>query len=32
MKEVKLDQYSGYAGYAQRFGSNVATVYDEMKK
>jgi cyclase len=32
MKEVKLEQYSGYTGYAQRFGANVGTIYDEMKK
>jgi glyoxylase-like metal-dependent hydrolase (beta-lactamase superfamily II) len=32
VKEIKLEQYSGYNGYAQRFASNVGTVYDEMKK
>lgn len=32
VKEVKMEQYSGYNGYAQRFPSNVGTVYDEMKR
>ena len=32
VKEVKLEQYSGYKGYAQGLASNVGTVYDEMKK
>ena len=32
VKEVKLEQYSSYNGYAQRFPANVGTVYDEMKK
>ena len=32
VKEVKLEQYAAYNGYAQRFAANVGTVYDEMKK
>ena len=32
VKEVKLEQYSSYNGYAQRFAANVGTVFDEMKK
>ncbi|HJQ70287.1 MAG TPA: MBL fold metallo-hydrolase [Blastocatellia bacterium] len=32
IKEVKLEQYAAYNGYAQRFASNVGTVYDELKK
>lgn len=32
LKEVKLEQYSAYNGYAQRFAANVGTVYDELKK
>ena len=30
MKDVKLEQYGSYTGYAQRFPGNVGTVYDEM--
>jgi cyclase len=32
LKEVKLDQYSQYNGYEQRFPSNVGAVYDEIKR
>ena len=32
IKDVKLDQYSKYTGYEQRFPGNVGTVYDEMKE
>ncbi len=32
LKEVKLEQYSKYTGYEQRFPGNVGTVYDEMKE
>lgn len=32
IKEVKLEQYSKYTGYEQRFPGNVGTVYDEMKE
>jgi cyclase len=32
VKEVKLEQYSKYNGYEQRFPVNVGTVYDEMKR
>ena len=32
VKDVKLDQYSKYTGYEQRFPGNVGTVYDEMKE
>ena len=31
VKEIKLPQYSSYAGYEQRLPANVAVVYDEMK-
>jgi glyoxylase-like metal-dependent hydrolase (beta-lactamase superfamily II) len=31
IKEVKIEQYSKYTGYEQRFPVNVGTVYDEMK-
>ena len=31
VKEVKLEQYSKYTSYEQRFPGNVGTVYDEMK-
>ena len=31
VKDVKLEQYSTYTGYAQRFPGNVGTVFDEMK-
>jgi cyclase len=32
LKEVKLEQYSKYTGYEQRFPGNVGTVYDELKE
>ena len=32
VKEVKIEQYSKYTGYEQRFPGNVGTVYDEMKE
>jgi len=32
VKDVKLEQYSKYTGYEQRFPGNVGTVYDEMKE
>jgi glyoxylase-like metal-dependent hydrolase (beta-lactamase superfamily II) len=31
IKEVKIEKYAQYAGYAQRFASNVGVVYDELK-
>ncbi|MFY9553930.1 MAG: MBL fold metallo-hydrolase [Blastocatellia bacterium] len=31
VKDVKLDQYSKFTGYEQRFPGNVGTVFDEMK-
>jgi cyclase len=31
VKDIKLEQYSKYTGYEQRFSGNVGTVYDELK-
>lgn len=31
VKQIKLDQYSSFNGYSQRFGGNVGVVYDEMR-
>ena len=30
IKDIKLEQYASYTGYAQRFPGNVGIVYDEM--